>query len=90
MGITKKDRNTVRKEMSAFSEDMLDRTLKYIDEKKVTQLQTEADPKTVSSSELHKSDERKVDELKEKYSKMGSKEKVDFIFDRMVGKPLEE
>lgn len=85
MGIPSGDRVSVEKMMSTYSEDMLDKTLGYIEDRKISQLQEEEDPKTVPSSDLSKAEKTKS--IMAAYEKIdNSREKTDFIFDMMIGK----
>ena len=84
MGIPEADKKSVSDMMSTFSEDMLEKTMGYIKEKEISQMKDEPDPKTVSSSELES--DGNVESLTVAYTKLSSsKDKVDFLFDHMLG-----
>ena len=79
MDIPDNERDPVRKQMSTFSEDGLDNTLRYLEKKKETLMESEEDVVTQPSSDFENKEEVSV-MTQEKYKSMSARDKTDYLF----------
>jgi len=84
MEIPDGEQEQVKKQMSTFSEDMLDNTSRYVEKKKQTMMESEPDVVTQPSSDL--SDKEQTVMTNEEYTQMSARDKTDYLFRMMTGK----
>ena len=84
MSIPTGEKEQVKKQMSTFSEDMLDNTLKYVEKKEQSMMESEPQVETQPSSDL--SDKEQSIMTKEEYNNMGARDKTDYLFSLIKGK----
>ncbi len=83
MGIPDGEVKQVKEQMSTFSEDMLDNTLRYVEKKKQTMMESEPAVETQPSSDI--SGKENTVMTNEQYSSMSARDKTDYLFKLMTG-----